>query len=116
MSQIPQSVIVHPRAELGGKIEVPGDKSISHRVAMMAALASGTTKVSNYLQSEDCVNTLRAMEALGARSFFSEDGELSIQGTGGNLMEPAGQLNVGNSGTTMRCCPVCWPASPAPTK
>ena len=102
MSQIPQSVIVHPRAELGGKIEVPGDKSISHRVAMMAALASGTTKVSNYLQSEDCVNTLRAMEALGARSFFSEDGELSIQGTGGNLMEPAGQLNVGNSGTTMR--------------
>jgi len=102
MSQIPQSVIVHPRAELGGKIEVPGDKSISHRVAMMAALASGTTKVSNYLQSEDCVNTLRAMEALGARSFFSEDGELTIQGTGGNLIEPAGQLNVGNSGTTMR--------------
>lgn len=102
MSQIPQSVIVHPRAELSGKIEVPGDKSISHRVAMMAALASGTTKVSNYLQSEDCVNTLRAMEALGARSFFSEDGELTIQGTGGNLLEPAGQLNVGNSGTTMR--------------
>jgi|APTNR8051073442_1049403.scaffolds.fasta_scaffold00346_30 3-phosphoshikimate 1-carboxyvinyltransferase len=102
MSQIPQSVIVHPRADLGGKIEVPGDKSISHRVAMMAALASGTTKVSNYLQSEDCVNTLRAMEALGARSFFSEDGELSIQGTGGNLIEPAGQLNVGNSGTTLR--------------
>lgn len=102
MSQIPQSVIVHPRPELGGSVEVPGDKSISHRVAMMAALASGTTKVLNFLQSEDCVNTLRAMEALGARSFFSEDGELSIQGTGGNLLEPAGPLNVGNSGTTMR--------------
>ncbi len=102
MSQIPQSVIVHPCPELGGSVAVPGDKSISHRVAMMAALASGTTKVLNFLQSEDCVNTLRAMEALGARSFFSEDGELSIQGTGGNLLEPAGPLNVGNSGTTMR--------------
>lgn len=102
MSQIPQSVIVHPREELGGSVEVPGDKSISHRVAMMAALASGTTKVANFLQSEDCVNTLRAMEALGARSFFSEEGELTIQGTGGNLLEPAGQLNVGNSGTTIR--------------
>ncbi len=90
MSQIPQSVIVHPSKQLGGAIEVPGDKSISHRVAMMAALASGATKVSNFLQSEDCVNTLRAMEALGARSFFSEVGELTIQGTGGNLMEPAG--------------------------
>jgi 3-phosphoshikimate 1-carboxyvinyltransferase len=93
---------VHPREDLSGTVDVPGDKSISHRVAMMAALASGTTKISNFLQSEDCVNTLRAMEALGARSFFSEDGELSIQGTGGNLMEPAGPLNVGNSGTTMR--------------
>ena len=102
MSQIPQSVIVHPSKQLGGTIEVPGDKSISHRVAMMAALASGATKVTNFLQSEDCVNTLRAMEALGARSFFSEDGELTIQGTGGNLMEPAGPLNVGNSGTTIR--------------
>lgn len=102
MSQIPQSVIVRPCAEFGGTIEVPGDKSVSHRVAMMSALASGTSRISNFLQSEDCVNTLRAMEALGARSFFSEDGELNIQGTGGNLLEPAGQLNVGNSGTTIR--------------
>lgn len=102
MSQIPQSVIVRPTEEFGGALDVPGDKSVSHRVAMMAALASGTSKVQNFLQSEDCVNTLRAMEALGARSFFSEDGELSIQGTGGNLMEPAGPLNIGNSGTTIR--------------
>lgn len=102
MSQIPQSVIVHPSESLEGVVDVPGDKSISHRVAMMAALASGNTKVTNFLQSEDCVNTLRAMEALGARSFFSEDSELTIQGTGGNLMEPAGPLNIGNSGTTIR--------------
>lgn len=102
MSQIQQSVIVRPTEEFAGTLEVPGDKSVSHRVAMMSAMASGTSKIRNFLQSEDCVNTLKAMEALGARSFFSEDGELNIQGTGGNLMEPAGPLNIGNSGTTIR--------------
>lgn len=102
MNEIPQSVIVHPVTTFGGAIDVPGDKSISHRVAMMAALASGKTTVTNFLQSEDCVGTLRAMEALGARSFFSEDGELTIQGTGGNLIDPAGSLDCGNSGTTIR--------------
>ncbi len=102
MAQIPQSVIVHPSAVLSGTIEVPGDKSISHRIAMLAGLASGTSKVDNFLQSEDCINTLHAMEALGARSSVSEEGELTIQGMGGNLLEPAGALNVGNSGTSMR--------------
>lgn len=102
MSQIPQSVIVHPSETLGGSVEVPGDKSISHRVAMLAALAKGKSVIQNFLQSEDCVNTMRAMEALGARTLVTEDGELTIQGTGGNLLEPANQLNVGNSGTTIR--------------
>ena len=102
MSEIPQSVIVHPAGEFGGSTEVPGDKSISHRVAMLAGIASGTSTVRNFLQSEDCINTLRAMEALGARSFASEEGELTIQGTGGKIMEPAGPLNVGNSGTSIR--------------
>lgn len=102
MSQIPQSMMVHPAETLGGTVEVPGDKSISHRVAMFAGLAKGASTVRNFLQSEDCVNTLRAMEALGARTSVTEDGELTIQGTGSNLLEPAGQLNVGNSGTTIR--------------
>lgn len=102
MSQIPQSVIVHPATSLSGELEVAGDKSISHRIAMMAALSSGTSTIRNFLQSEDCINTLRAMEALGARSFFDEKGLLHIQGTGGKLIQPAGTLNVGNSGTTIR--------------
>jgi 3-phosphoshikimate 1-carboxyvinyltransferase len=102
MSQIPQSVIVYPSVSLGGALEVQGDKSISHRVAMLAGLAKGPSTIRNFLQSEDCVNTLRAMEALGARTSATEDGELTIQGTGGNLLEPAGPLNVGNSGTTIR--------------
>lgn len=102
MSDIPQSVIVQPGEKFGGTLEVPGDKSISHRIAMLAGIASGETVVRNFLQSEDCINTLRAMEALGARSYISEDGELTIHGTGGKIMEPAGELNCGNSGTTMR--------------
>lgn len=102
MNPISQSVIVHPAETLGGTVEVPGDKSISHRVAMMAGLASGTSTVRNFLQSEDCLNTLRAMEALGARSVATEPGSLTIQGTGCNLLEPAGPLNIGNSGTSIR--------------
>ena len=102
MNPISQSVIVHPAETLGGTVQVPGDKSISHRVAMMAGLASGTSTVRNFLQSEDCLNTLRAMEALGARSVATEPGALTIQGTGCNLLEPAGPLNIGNSGTSIR--------------
>lgn len=102
MSQIPQSVIVNPSSTLSGTMEVPGDKSISHRVAMLAAMAKGTSTIRNFLQSEDCVNTLHAMAALGARTSVTDDGELTIQGTGGNLLEPAGPLNVGNSGTSIR--------------
>ncbi len=99
---IPISRIVHPVAKISGELKVPGDKSISHRVAMLAGMASGTSIVENYLQSEDCINTLKAMEALGARSFETPDGKLHIQGTGGKFMEPAGTLDIGNSGTSMR--------------
>lgn len=102
MSQILQSVMIGPSSALRGEIEVAGDKSISHRIGMMAGLAKGTSTIRNFLQSEDCVNTLRAMEALGARSYFDEGGLLHIQGTGGKLIQPAGALNVGNSGTTIR--------------
>jgi 3-phosphoshikimate 1-carboxyvinyltransferase len=102
MKPMIQSVIVHPADFKGGSLEVPGDKSISHRIAMLAGLASGVSQVRNYLQAEDCLNTLRAMEALGARSSFNEDGVLEIHGTGGNVLEPVGPLNLGNSGTGMR--------------
>lgn len=97
-----QSVLIHPASRLGGTLAVPGDKSISHRVAMLAALAKGTSQVRNFLQSEDCLNTLHAMERLGARSFFTDDGELTIQGTGGKFLEPVDPLDLGNSGTGMR--------------
>lgn len=102
MSQKSQSAMIYPSEIRGGSIEVQGDKSISHRVAMLSALASGESRVTNFLQSEDCLNTLRAMEALGARTFFSEDGVLTIQGTGGKFLEPVKPLDLGNSGTGIR--------------
>jgi 3-phosphoshikimate 1-carboxyvinyltransferase len=103
MSPSIQSVIVHPAKTFGGQLrKLPGDKSISHRVAMLAALATGETTVQNFLPSEDCVNTLRAVEALGARSFYSDTGELIIHGTAGKMLEPAGPLDLGNSGTSIR--------------
>jgi len=103
MSQVTQSVIVHPAQSFGGHLkQMPGDKSISHRVAMLAALAAGETTVKNFLPCEDCVNTLRAMEALGARSFYSDTGDLVIHGTAGKVLEPAGPLDLGNSGTSLR--------------
>jgi len=102
MSANTVTAIVHPARKFGGVLEVPGDKSISHRLAMLAGLAAGTSTIRNFLRCEDCLNTMRAMEALGARTFFSAEGELTVRGTGGKFLEPAGPLNLGNSGTGLR--------------
>lgn len=102
MAMNSQSVIVHPVSSIHGTFEVPGDKSISHRVAMLSALAAGTSRIIGFLHSEDCLNTLRAMEAVGARVTFAEDGLVTVRGTGGKLLQPAGQLDMGNSGTGIR--------------
>jgi len=99
---VPVSVMVHPAERIEGDVSVPGDKSISHRIAMFAGMASGTSEVENFLGSEDCINTLKAMEALGARSFVTPDGRINIQGNGFNFMPPAGTLDIGNSGTSIR--------------
>jgi len=92
---------VTPVATIGGHLRVPGDKSISHRVAMLSAMAHGTSKVTGFLASEDCLNTLKAMEALGARVAWHGD-KVTITGTGGTLHPPAEVLDLGNSGTGMR--------------
>jgi 3-phosphoshikimate 1-carboxyvinyltransferase len=97
-----RSAIVHPCPEFGGAVRVPGDKSISHRVAMLAGLAEGESTVDGFLFSQDCLSSLQAMEALGARAHQDENGRLRIEGAGGRLRQPAGMLDAGNSGTTMR--------------
>lgn len=88
---------------LRGTITVPGDKSISHRVAILGALGRGAMKVRNYLHSEDCLNTLRAMQQLGAQ-VEEEDGpqNFTLTGTGMSPQAPARDIDCGNSGTGMR--------------
>lgn len=90
---------IHPCGKLAGQFRPPGDKSISHRVAMFSALATGTSTISGFLRSEDCLNTVKAMQALGAETAF--DGEL-LRITGKPWRRPKGVLDVGNSGTSMR--------------
>jgi 3-phosphoshikimate 1-carboxyvinyltransferase len=84
-----------------GEMSVPGDKSISHRVAMLAGVATGESVASNFLLSEDCLNTLGAMEMLGVQ--VERDGaNVKIKGLGGTLSEPSAVLDLGNSGTGIR--------------
>ncbi len=93
---------VYPCTKLSGTLVVPGDKSVSHRVGILASISSGISRVNGFLNSADCIGLLKAMEALGARTHRSREGDLYIHGTGGRLIEPAGPLDLGNSGTAMR--------------
>lgn len=91
------------RHGITGTLTVPGDKSISHRVAILGALAQGSMQVQNYLCSEDCLNTLRAMLQLGA-TVTPGDCPQNFTLTGTNLQPTAPQhdIDCGNSGTGMR--------------
>ncbi len=93
---------VSPCSKPSGMFTVPGDKSISHRVGILASISSGISRVNGFLNSADCVGLLKAMESLGARTHLMRDGELYIHGTSGKIMEPAGSLDLGNSGTALR--------------
>ncbi|WP_072396545.1 3-phosphoshikimate 1-carboxyvinyltransferase [Hyphomicrobium sp. CS1GBMeth3] len=87
---------------LKGTLRVPGDKSISHRALMLGALASGRTLIRGLLESEDVLNTARAVTALGAPAQKTGDvWEVLGRGTGG-LTQPAGPIDFGNSGTGAR--------------
>jgi 3-phosphoshikimate 1-carboxyvinyltransferase len=85
-----------------GSLRLPGDKSISHRYAMLAALASGTTRLRNFSTGADPHSTLACVEQLGARVAHEEDGAIAIIGCAGHWQQPAAPLDCGNSGSTMR--------------
>ena len=92
-----------PTAPLLGTIRVPGDKSISHRALMFAALAVGETRISGLLEGEDVLNTAKAMQALGARVERTGDFAWSVRGVGvAGFAQPAAPLDFGNSGTGCR--------------
>lgn len=101
MSAERDTIAVWPCRGIGGTLTVPGDKSISQRIAMLGALACGVSSVRGFLRSDDCLNLLRVLSLLGAPHEFSGD-DLRIHGTGGRFRAPAGPLDMGNSGTGMR--------------
>jgi 3-phosphoshikimate 1-carboxyvinyltransferase len=83
-----------------GRIHLPGDKSISHRAALIAALADGTSEISNFSSARDCASTLECLRALGVPI---EKGNEKIRIVGGKrFISPAKPLDCGNSGSTMR--------------
>ena len=93
---------ISPAKLLRGRVSVPGDKSISHRAAMLAALASGgPVRVSNFAASADCASTLACLARLGVH-VRREGSSVYIQGGAGLPREARGPLDCGNSGTTMR--------------
>lgn len=90
-------------APLGGRVQVPGDKSISHRSLMLSALAVGRSRVSGLLEGEDVLATAAAMRAMGATISRSDDGVWTIDGVGvGGLLQPSTAIEMGNSGTSTR--------------
>jgi 3-phosphoshikimate 1-carboxyvinyltransferase len=95
-------VIIKPARRIAGSLSMPGDKSISHRAAMIAATAEGTSRIKNFSTSEDCAATLTCLKQLGAR-ITREGSELLIEGVGRDGFKAPGEsLDCGNSGTTMR--------------
>ena len=95
-----------PADRLEGEIRPPADKSISHRAAILGAMASGPVRVRNYLEAADTTSTLNAVRAVGARVEAASDGELTIRGVGLRGAEsPDGPIDVGNAGTLMRLLP-----------
>jgi 3-phosphoshikimate 1-carboxyvinyltransferase len=93
---------VSPACALSGSICLPGDKSISHRYGILAALAEGTSTIDNYSTGADCASTLACMQALGAGVERNGDRVL-VHGAGSRgLTRPEGPLDAGNSGSTIR--------------
>ena len=94
--------------QLHAEFSVPGDKSMSHRAAILGGLSNGVCTIRNFLPSEDCVNTLNAMQALGARHEVLDElpgygpVNLRIHGQSMKLTAPAAPIDCGNAGTGMR--------------
>src|SRR5215217_5834367 len=95
-----QSMRLAPARRINGRLRLPGDKSISHRAALIAALASGSSEISNYSTARDCASTLGCLKDLGI-SIQHKDGKLLFPG-GEKLAQPGKPLDCGNSGSTLR--------------
>jgi 3-phosphoshikimate 1-carboxyvinyltransferase len=95
------TVVVRPAQNVAGSVRLPGDKSISHRYAMLGAIAEGITRLGNFSTGADCASTLGCLKTLGV-AWEREGASVTIQGRGPSLQAPASPLDCGNSGSTMR--------------
>lgn len=93
-------MIIRPAKNILGSIRMPGDKSISHRYAMLASIAQGTTRLENFSTGADCASTLGCVRQLGC-TVRVEHAKVEIEGRE-RLQKPAQSLDCGNSGSTMR--------------
>src|SRR5437870_4146983 len=97
------AVTIAPARRLRGHLRVPGDKSIAHRYAILAALADGRSSLANYAPGADCRSTLAVLRRLGVEEVEGPAGMVTVLGRGfGRLCSPSAPLDAGNSGTTMR--------------
>jgi 3-phosphoshikimate 1-carboxyvinyltransferase len=96
--------MVRPARNVRGSLSLPGDKSISHRYAMLAALADGPSRLENYSTGADCASTLGCLRSLGVKWERSDEAGnvITVQGTGMSLSGPGEPLDCGNSGSTIR--------------
>ena len=103
ISESLQPLISHPTGPLTGTATVPGDKSISHRALMIAAVAVGRTKITGLLEGEDVLATAAALRKLGVSISREDAAAYSVEGGGlGSLAAPSSVLDLGNSGTGAR--------------
>jgi len=93
---------IRPARSIQGSVTLPGDKSISHRYAMLGGVAEGTTRLSNFSTGADPHSSLACMETLGAKVVRKDEKTIEITGTAGSFGQPAKSLDCGNSGSTMR--------------
>ena len=96
-----KSVVIRPAKTLAGSVRLPGDKSISHRYAMLGGIAEGITKLENFSTGADCASTLGCLRALGV-TWERDGGSVAIYGSGAKLQAPSAALDCGNSGSTIR--------------
>lgn len=94
-------MIIRPARNVLGSIRLPGDKSVSHRYAMLGAVAEGSTRLSNFSTGADCASTLGCLRQLGSSIQRDAQGVFEIRGAE-RLQEPLNGLDCGNSGSTMR--------------
>ncbi|MGA9785168.1 MAG: 3-phosphoshikimate 1-carboxyvinyltransferase [Candidatus Sulfotelmatobacter sp.] len=100
-------IIVRPARNVRGGVSLPGDKSISHRYAMLAAIADGASRLENYSTGADCASTLGCLRSLGVKwerkdGADNVDNVIEVQASGLGLTAPSQPLDCGNSGSTIR--------------